>query len=430
MNSMLALMTTQRAIGYVVIAVVFIGGFFFVWTQMRKGRKEAGSEIELAPNRKQYFDDEKLETTKLNWALWASFGFLIVVGVTLPLYWLAEGGRQEGMVAHMQDIFQTRGEETYVTGAQCVGCHGPEGVGGSTNYVITDENGEFLQQVTWNAPALNTVLWRFSQAEVRDVLVYGRPGTPMAAWGVVGGGALSDQQLDNVIDYLWTVQLTREEMDQQVMDAVGGRSKPLADRLAAVKKENGTLKDPLAYECPSDEFACLSEADNLLLGEILFNMGESGGAYACARCHVPGAAFGQPWQPVQETGRSRFAPSLIGIENDLTIKQHFALVMSGTEYGKLYGNRQQGSGRMPGFGINPNNGDTKVPQLGAGGMLSPEEVWAIVVYERSLSVERPDLRANEAPAGAPTTTAPRSSTGTSTSSGSNTTTTTAPSAND
>lgn len=401
MHSMLAQMTTQRAIGYVVIAVVFIGGFFFVWTQMRKGRREVGSEIELAPNRKPYFDDEQLEGTKLNWALWSAFGLLAVVGITLPLYWLAEDGRQEGAVEAYAELFETRGEEIYVEGAQCVGCHGPEGSGGVASYVITDEKGEFVQQVNWAAPALDTVLYRFSEAEVRDVLVYGRPGTPMAAWGVVGGGALSDQQLDNVIDYLWSIQLSPEEISKQVLDAVASRDKGLAERLASVKERNGELTDPLAYECPSSEFACLSEADNLLLGEILFNLGDvASGSYSCARCHVPGAPYGQPWLTVDQTGRGRFAPSLIGIENDLTLKQHFDLVMVGTEYGRQYGNRQQGSGRMPGFGVNPNQGDTSVPQLGARGMLSPEEVWAIVVYERALSQQRPDLRAQVAADGA------------------------------
>ncbi len=412
MHSMLAQATTQRTIGFVVIAVVFIGGFFFVWTQMRKGRREVGSEIELAPNRKPYFDDEQLEGTKLNWALWSAFGLLAVVGVTLPLYWLAESGRQEGAVAMYQELFETRGEEIYIEGAQCVGCHGPEGTGGVASYVITDEAGEFVQQVSWAAPALDTVLYRFSEAEVRDVLVYGRPGTPMAAWGVVGGGALSDQQLDNVIDYLWSIQMSPDEISKQVHDAIASRDKGLADRLAAVKEENGVLTDPLAYECPSSEFACLDEADQLLLGEILFNMNDvAAGSYSCARCHVPGATYGQPWRTVEQTGRGRFAPSLIGIEQDLTLKQHFDLVMVGTEYGRQYGNRQQGSGRMPGFGVNPNQGDTSVPQLGARGMLSPEEVWAIVVYERALSQQRPDLRAQAPadggePASTPSTTTP------------------------
>ena len=65
--------------------------------------------------------------------------------------------------------------------------------------------------------------WRFSQEEVKGILTYGRPGTPMQAWGVEGGGALSDQALDNVIAYLWTVQLTPKQMHDEVMGAVKAR---------------------------------------------------------------------------------------------------------------------------------------------------------------------------------------------------------------
>lgn len=48
-----------------------------------------------------------------------------------------------------------------------------------------------------------------------------------------------------------------------------------------------------------------------------------------------------------------------------------------------------GSGRMPGFGVNANNGLTgDIRKFGTSGMLSPEQVWSIVTYERNLSKER------------------------------------------
>jgi len=388
-------MTTQRSVGYIVIAVVFGGALFFVWNQIRHGRKEAGSEIELAANRKEYINDEQLEGKKLNLALWSAFGLLIVIGVTLPVYWLAEGGRQEGARASFDTIFAKRGKAIYEKEAKCEGCHGPTGAGGAATFVITDENGEYKSTVNWKAPALDTVLWRYSVSEVREVLVYGRPGSPMQPWGVVGGGALSDQQLDNVIDYLWTFQLTPEQMAAEVDKALVEKDSGLAERLAKVKEQNvGKLTDPLAYECDSKDFACLSNEDNLRLGEILFNLGDvAAGGYACSRCHVPGASYGQPWLPIDQLARGRFAPNLIGIENNLTVRQHFQLIMKGSEFGKSYGSNSLGSGRMPGFGTNANLNDAKTPQLGATGMLSPEEVWAIVVYERALSTQRPDLAA-------------------------------------
>ena len=191
MTMLLAQQTTQRSIGLLVLVVVALGGVAYLVIQARKGRQEIGSELELAANRKPYLDDDELETTKLDRSLMAAVGLLLLIAVALPLYWLAEPGRQAGAVKSFDEKFVEAGLEIYEQGAQCVNCHAAEGVGGVATFVITDEQGEFVDQVQWNAPALNTVLWRFSVDEVRYILNYGRPGTPMAAWGLPGGGPLT-----------------------------------------------------------------------------------------------------------------------------------------------------------------------------------------------------------------------------------------------
>jgi hypothetical protein len=195
------------------------------------------------------------------------------------------------------------------------------------------------------------------------------------------------------------------------MAAIKDHDEGLADRLAKVQDENAdALKaDPLAYDCsPTDPdvdtaddtkvtFACLAENDQLRLGEILFNLNSiASGAYSCARCHVPGFSFGQPGESIDEIARGRYGPNLVGIEKDMTPKQHFSLIMQGTKQGQIYGANHQGDGRMPGFGINPNQGDLTVPQLGAGGMYTPEEVWAIMTYERNLTVQQQQSELGEA----------------------------------
>ena len=57
--------------------------------------------------------------------------------------------------------------------------------------------------------------------------------------------------------------------------------------------------------------------------------------------------------------------------------------------GAGYFSRKQGNPQMPAFGVNPNTGQTDkgVPDKGPAGMLHPEQVWAIVTYERNLSNE-------------------------------------------
>jgi hypothetical protein len=102
---------------------------------------------------------------------------------------------------------------------------------------------------------------------------------------------------------------------------------------------------------------------------------------------VAGAAYGQAWQPFARLQMGSFGPNLVGIENESTEQQHFDLIWRGMAPGVGYFSRRQGNPQMPAFGANPNTGqaDKGVPDLGPRGMLHPEQIWAIVTYERNLS---------------------------------------------
>ena len=126
-------MTTQRAIGYVFVAVVVIGGIVFVvGPACGAGRKEAGSEIELAANRKaRTSTDEELEGPQ---AQPRALGAVRPARRGRPgapdlLAGRARssGGRRQGL---RRDLRRARPRRSTRRRRQCVNCHGPDGVGG------------------------------------------------------------------------------------------------------------------------------------------------------------------------------------------------------------------------------------------------------------------------------------------------------------
>jgi len=350
----------------ILILVVLTGAWlvYLIWNVVRAGRPEVGSEIELAPNRKAYFDDEVLEGRRLERYQLVGLGMLAISAVGLPLYWLHEPARQAGAVEDYNATFANWGSRDFATtadgGFNCAGCHGGmKAQGGVAAYTVQDPRTGDVKAVNWTAPALNTVLYRFSVDEVTYIITYGRPFSPMAAWGVAGGGPMNDQQISDLIAYIKSIQVP--------MEGCASGTGPIC--------QNGHLPtgDP-ANPAPNTQAAVLAAAQKAVaagqyksLGEALFNLDLNGGAYSCARCHTKGWSYGDPQQP----GGGALGPNLT---NGDTVRQfptesdHVAFVKNGSENGKKYGQQGQGSGRMPGFGQ----------------LLTADQIQAIVEYERSL----------------------------------------------
>lgn len=278
-----------RAIG-LTVAVVVLGGFVLLFVRNSfQARPELGSEIELAANKKPYLSDEELEGRKLDYSL----GFaLVVLGLTsllLPFYWLAEPGRQEGAVDAYQLNFESRGEGLYLEGAQCVNCHAAGGVGGGAAYVLQDADGQFLANASWVAPALNNVFHRYSEEEVTYVLNFGRPGSPMAAWGTPGGGPLTTQQVQNIIEYAQTFEI--QSLDPIDILEAGG---PENDDVETIEAQ--LAADLITEDIRAEVDRSIEAGEFDSLGEAVFNLGYfsnyRAGALSCARCHTSAWSLG------------------------------------------------------------------------------------------------------------------------------------------
>ncbi|MEC9000372.1 MAG: c-type cytochrome [Actinomycetota bacterium] len=395
----LLLASTQRTVGWVLATVVLVGMGVYLLFSFRIGKREVGSEIDLAPNRMEHADDDELETRLLDRNLAWSLVTLTVISLILPLYWLMEPARQDNAAYGWVKRFEKRGANSFEEA--CVSCHGPGGVGGVASYTLTDANGGFVAQVEWKAPSLTTVLSRFDESEVQRILDYGRPGTPMPAWGLPGGGPLTSQQVHQLIVYLRSIQLTPEEAAAEVHSGL------VAGARAIVKERDSGLTEAddvnVAAEAWLVQAADPSSNDYAAYGELLFNNPASQGANSCARCHTPGFSYGATseeataeliaeWPRLAEAGiltgyqpgLGHVGPSLIGIETHFpTAIGHEDFVRTGSEVGSGYGNARPGTGAMPGFGGRTDDLDV-IGTVVRSRILTPEQIAAIVAYERSL----------------------------------------------
>ena len=194
--------------------VIVVGLIVVLVATLRRDRVE-----KPAANLVPFLGDDELEGPRLERVLgWALF-FLAVLALAYPLYWLRETARQKASVKYFDKNSIERGEALFsnplmpktfnpASSLQCANCHGVAGSGGSgAPYTYNDPNTGLAYSVTWKAPALNTVLYRFSPTEVHDIIEYGRPGTPMQPWGVLGGGPKNEQSISDLIAYLTSIQL-------------------------------------------------------------------------------------------------------------------------------------------------------------------------------------------------------------------------------
>ncbi len=358
---MIAMNTT--AIAWVIFAVIVVGWLAYFILNLLSARRELGSEIEMAPNRKPYYDDDVLEGRRLERMQILAVLLLITLVVGLPLYWMFEPDRQAGAVSGQHERFRWWGEELFMPtasgGFNCSGCHGGmEAPGGQAPYAVTDVNTGEVKSVNWYAPALNTVFYRFSKEEVRFILNYGRPFSPMSAWGAPGGGPMTEQNIETLLVYLETIQVQPEGC---LTDASFVKD---ADPYVC---EGGTVPQTTKDEIQAGVDAYLAANPGASEGEALFNLNVASGAYSCARCHTPGWSYGEPGVSAQ----GAFGWNLTGG----AAAAHFpseadmiTFIKNGSSNGKKYGMQGQGTGRMPGFGH----------------LLTDEQIKAIVEYVRSL----------------------------------------------
>jgi len=397
------------------VAFVVIAGII-VWRVFRYRR---GTEPTPA-NQAEFLPDEDLESRRLERVLGWSLIFVMIVAVSLPIYFLAEPTRQvdaeegfdERSIEQGAILFANNQSPSYdaTRSLLCANCHGVQGEGGSAPFTLQPESDKCLEeqnqgredvpeclpkQVSWQAPALNTAGLRFDRGQLTNIITYGRPGTPMPAWGVKSGkGVLNEQSVNDLVNYLESIQISSKEATAISTEAIGEyrqgaaqlvdqQEKALAeaqDALATAQADPATTTKELAaaeleVTTAEQQLAAAEdyrdEVEGLSDGAILFRLN-------CARCHTKGWSYYDPTNldlpPLPPQGSGAYGPSLtdgatlLQFPGEAGKQQQFDWVALGVPENNQYGIRGISSGRMPHFSK----------------QLSEDQITAIVEYERSL----------------------------------------------
>ena len=166
--------------------------------------------------------------------------------------------------------------------------------GGAPPYTVTDPVTGEVTRSTGRAGAQHR-LYRFDEDEVRYILNYGRPGSPMSAWGLDGGGPMNAQQIQTLH------RLHQDDPDPARGLPARGGGRPASARAATCRAEDQATIETAARQSVED-------GTYASYGEALFNLDLASGAYSCARCHTKGWSYGDPGVP----GQGAFGWNLTG----------------------------------------------------------------------------------------------------------------------
>jgi mono/diheme cytochrome c family protein len=174
-------------------------------------RRRVPPELDIPKGMRPGPSDPDLEKPLLERHIAYSLVFVVAMALLVPVVWLQEpqNNKKDTELQLAQSVERGRltslpGNEENQLGFNCERCHGP-GLTGGTNFF----NGGFVP-----VPNLTTVCGGkdFGHAlitsldDVINTIANGRDGTDMPSWSVREKGAMDDQQINDLINYLLSIQ--------------------------------------------------------------------------------------------------------------------------------------------------------------------------------------------------------------------------------
>jgi hypothetical protein len=214
-TDVLAISSGQTVLLIVAGSVVLLAGLASV--VLRGRRRETGPDI--PPVMKPAPSDADLETPILQKL--QGWGVVLVAFfvVWVPIVWLREPDNNLTQERDLLTASVERGSrevqlfsEDNQLGVGCVRCHGPELRGGT---VIPNGTNPETGEPQYGFPAnLTTVCQRLRVDEIRTTIEQGRIPLGMPSWSIKFAGALDDQQITDLINYLVSINKKTVPFDQ------------------------------------------------------------------------------------------------------------------------------------------------------------------------------------------------------------------------
>ena len=171
--------------------------------------------------------DDVLESSRLTSI--TRWGMIIAIffAVFLFFYMISDPSRRLSKEKKFDEVSLERGEKYYalrtdpktgeenLSGKECARCHGVDAEGGTNNWL--NPNTGVTQEV--QVPDLEGVFGRYEEPPegykdarefIYETIERGRPGTDMPTWGNKYGGPLNEQEINDIVNWLESIQKKAE----------------------------------------------------------------------------------------------------------------------------------------------------------------------------------------------------------------------------
>lgn len=246
----------MKALAYAVVALALLVGV----VALARGRPRRGGGPErVPPAMRPAATDDVIETDRLQRIQFWGLVTVVFFAAFVFVYFLAEPGRQKTIDRKFLDNSIRRGQNYFalrtdpvsgkenLAGVECARCHGSDLTGGQNTFVDPRTGSKRTVVV----PELRNVFTRYTKPppgykDARTFIVAtierGRTdgvvglGADMPTWSNKYGGPLTEQQIDDIVNYLLTIQGTAPAGAEQTLDG----SKIFAQFCATCHGANGT----------------------------------------------------------------------------------------------------------------------------------------------------------------------------------------------